>query len=67
MDFPFKKRLPKIDEEQLEQRKKEISGMKISRSEKFTMVWTAFLWIYLPCIGILLLIVFLALLIFGLL
>ena len=67
MNFPFKKRLPKIDEEELNKKAKEISDMKVSNSEKFTMVWTAFLYIFLPCMGVLLLIVFIVMLLFGLL
>lgn len=67
MEFPFKRRLPEIKEEELNKKADEISRMKVTKGEKFTMVWTAFLWIFLPCVGVLLLIVFLAMLMFGLL
>lgn len=67
MNFPFRKNLPKIDEEQMKERTKEVSKLKVTASERFTMIWTAFVCIFLPCVGILLLMVFLALLMFGLL
>ena len=67
MKFPFSDRLPNIDDEEVKKKRKELSKMKFSSSDKFTMVWTAFLFIFLPCVGVLLLIVFLAMLMFGLL
>ncbi len=67
MRFPFSKKLPKISREEEEKRIKELREAKISNSEKFTMIWTAYLWLFIPSVVILLVIVFLAMWLFGLL
>ena len=67
MKFPFSNRLPKPNPEEEEKRMEEMKDVKISSSEKLTMLWTAFICIFLPCVGILLAIVLVSMLIFGLL
>ncbi len=67
MRFPFSNKFPRISKEEEEKRVKELREAKVSNSEKFTMIWTAYLWIFLPSVIILLVIVFLAMWLFGLL
>lgn len=67
MRFPFSNKFPRISKEEEEKRVKELREAKVSSSEKFTMICTAYLWIFLPSVIILLVIVFLAMWLFGLL
>ena len=58
-------RLPKLTAEQEEERRREISDMNFSFSDRLAMVGSAFLWIFLPCVLILVGLAALVLFLFG--
>ena len=68
MKFPFSDSLPELTEEQEAERKLEMqkADLKVSFSDRLVMIGTAFLFLGLPCILILLAIGFLSMLLFGL-
>lgn len=68
MKFWNSDRLPDLPtEEETKKREEELSKVKIRMSDRFLMVGTAFVCLFLPCILILLGIVFVVMLVFGLL
>lgn len=58
-------RLPKLTAEQEEERRREISDMNFSFSDRLAMVGSAFLWIFLPCVLVLVGLAALVLFLFG--
>lgn len=68
MRFPFSNRLPKDPpKEDNNSRSEEPPKVKLRFSDHFIMLGTALLWIFLPCVLILLIISFVVMLVFGLL
>ena len=68
MRLPFSNRTPKtpvLEDEELHS--EETPKEKLRFSDHFLILGTAFLWIFLPCVLILLAISFLVMLVFGLL
>ena len=64
MKFPFSNLLPQLTEEQEKERDKEMEKVRASLSDRLAMVGTAFVFLFLPCILILLVICGLAMLLF---
>lgn len=69
MKFPFSNTLPELTEEQEAERKLEMqkADLKVGLSDRLMMVGTAFLFLGLPCILILIVVAALSMLLFGLL
>ena len=69
MKFPFSNTLPELTEEQEAERKLEMqkADLKVGLSDRLVMVGTAFLFLGLPCILILVVVAALSMLLFGLL
>ncbi|MBQ3533733.1 MAG: hypothetical protein IJA56_01050 [Clostridia bacterium] len=69
MKFPFSNTLPELTEEQEAERKLEMqkADLKVGLSDRLVMVGTAFLFLGLPCILILIVVAALSMLLFGLL
>ena len=69
MKFPFSNTLPELTEEQEAERKLEMqkADLKVGLSDRLVMVGTAFLFLALPCILILIVVAALSMLLFGLL
>ena len=69
MKFPFSNTLPELTEEQEAERKLEMqkADLKVGLSGRLVMVGTAFLFLGLPCILILIVVAALSMLLFGLL
>ena len=69
MKFPFSNSLPELTEEQEAERKLEMqkADLKVGLSDRLVMVGTAFLFLGLPCILILIVVAALSMLLFGLL
>lgn len=68
MKFPYSDSLPELTEEQEAERRLEMqrAGIKVGLSDRLVMIGTAFLFLGLPCILILLAVGFLSMLLFGL-
>lgn len=69
MKFPFSNTLPELTEEQEAERKLEMqkADLKVGLSDRLVMMGTAFLFLGLPCILILIVVAALSMLLFGLL
>ena len=69
MKFPFSNTLPELTEEQEAERKLEMqkADLKVGLSDRLVRVGTAFLFLGLPCILILIVVAALSMLLFGLL
>ena len=69
MKFPFSNTLPELTEEQEAEHKLEMqkADLKVELSDRLVMVGTAFLFLGLPCILILIVVAALSMLLFGLL
>ena len=69
MKFPFSNTLPELTEEQEAERKLEMqkADLKVGLSDRLVIVGTAFLFLGLPCILILIVVAALSMLLFGLL
>ncbi len=58
-------KLPQLTPEQEEERRRELSDLDVSFSDRLAMIGSAFLWIFLPCVLVLVGLSALVLFLFG--
>ncbi len=65
MKIPFSDFLPEPDEGREEQRKQDMKDVKVGLSDRLIMIGTAFLWLFLPAVAVLLILGLGSLWLFG--
>ncbi len=65
MKIPFSDFLPQPSEEREQERREQMRDVKVPLSDRFVMIGTAFVWLFLPAAAILIAFGLLALWLFG--